>query len=102
MSLVQLGSHFRIEEYLNAEESGKGKGKEIIGSSSVNMIEDGKNNNNNKKSKGKKRKNDGNDKDLVVTFLRGHLSLKSYLFGQILPQIVYFIILGTWDMISGK
>ncbi|GKC08735.1 hypothetical protein Tco_1000345, partial [Tanacetum coccineum] len=29
LSLVQLGSHFRIEETLRAEESGKGKGKEI-------------------------------------------------------------------------
>ncbi|GJR25605.1 zinc finger, CCHC-type containing protein [Tanacetum coccineum] len=58
LSLVQLGSHFRIEETLRAEESGKGKGKEIIGSSSVNMIEDGKNKNNNKNNKAKKRKND--------------------------------------------
>ncbi|GJX91384.1 hypothetical protein Tco_0344710 [Tanacetum coccineum] len=41
LSLVQLGSHFRIEETLQAEESGKGNGKEIDGSSSVNMIEDG-------------------------------------------------------------
>ncbi|GJS10138.1 hypothetical protein Tco_0366934 [Tanacetum coccineum] len=40
LSLVQLGSHFRIEETLRAEESGKGKGKEIDGSSSLNMIED--------------------------------------------------------------
>ncbi|GJS95121.1 zinc finger, CCHC-type containing protein [Tanacetum coccineum] len=39
LSLVQLGSHFRIEETLRAKESGKGKGKEIAGSSSVNMIE---------------------------------------------------------------
>ncbi|GJV11476.1 zinc finger, CCHC-type containing protein [Tanacetum coccineum] len=42
-----------------AEESGKGKGKEIAGSSLVNMIEDGKNKNNKKNSKGKKRKNNG-------------------------------------------
>ncbi|GJY31172.1 zinc finger, CCHC-type containing protein [Tanacetum coccineum] len=59
LSLVQLGSHFRIEETLRAEESGKGKGKEIVGSSSVNKIEDGKNKNNNKNNKAKKRKNDG-------------------------------------------
>nr|GEY61100.1 zinc finger, CCHC-type [Tanacetum cinerariifolium] len=39
-----------------AKESGKGKGKEITGSSSVNMIEDDKNKNNKKE---KKRKNDG-------------------------------------------
>nr|GEX91948.1 zinc finger, CCHC-type [Tanacetum cinerariifolium] len=59
LSLVQLGSYFRIEESLKAEESGKGKGKEIVGSS-INMIEDGKNKNNNKNN-GKKMKNDGND-----------------------------------------
>ncbi|GKD67609.1 hypothetical protein Tco_1321699 [Tanacetum coccineum] len=58
LSLVQLGIHFCIEEYLRAEESGKGKGKEIAGSSLVNMIEDGKNANNNKNNKGKKRKNE--------------------------------------------
>ncbi|GKD65705.1 zinc finger, CCHC-type containing protein [Tanacetum coccineum] len=61
LSLVQLGSHFRIEETLRAEESGKGKGKEIDGSSSVNMIKDGKKKNNNKNNKAKKRKNDGNN-----------------------------------------
>ncbi|GJV31625.1 zinc finger, CCHC-type containing protein [Tanacetum coccineum] len=61
LSLVQLESHFRIEETLWAEESGKGKGKEIVGSSSVNMIEVGKNKNNNKNTKGKKRNNDGNN-----------------------------------------
>ncbi|GKC68635.1 zinc finger, CCHC-type containing protein, partial [Tanacetum coccineum] len=46
------------KETLRAEESGKGKGKEIAGSSLVNMIEDGKNKNNNKNNKAKKRKND--------------------------------------------
>ncbi|GJR98889.1 zinc finger, CCHC-type containing protein [Tanacetum coccineum] len=39
LSLVQLESHFHIEETPRAKESGKGKGKEIAGSSSVNMIE---------------------------------------------------------------
>nr|GEZ00977.1 zinc finger, CCHC-type [Tanacetum cinerariifolium] len=58
LSLVKLGSHFRIEEILKAEESGKGNGKEIVGSSSIIMIEDGKNKNNNKNNKAKKRKND--------------------------------------------
>nr|GEW82497.1 zinc finger, CCHC-type [Tanacetum cinerariifolium] len=48
LSLVQLGSHFRIEETLRMEESGKGKGKEIVGSSFVNMVEDDKNKKNNK------------------------------------------------------
>ncbi|GKC16440.1 zinc finger, CCHC-type containing protein [Tanacetum coccineum] len=68
LSLVQLGSHFRIEETLRAEESGKGKGREIVGSSSVSMIEDGKNKNNNKNNKANKRKNDENKK-YVVTFI---------------------------------
>nr|GEV07111.1 putative zinc finger, CCHC-type [Tanacetum cinerariifolium] len=54
LSLVQLESHFRIEESLRAEENGKCKGKEIAGSSSVNMIEDGKNKSINKNFKGKK------------------------------------------------
>nr|GEY61929.1 zinc finger, CCHC-type [Tanacetum cinerariifolium] len=61
LSLVQLGSHFRIEESLRIKENGKGKGKEIVGSSSVNMIEDGKNKSNNKNNKEKKRKNNGNN-----------------------------------------
>nr|GEV63133.1 zinc finger, CCHC-type [Tanacetum cinerariifolium] len=61
LSLVQLESHFRIEKTLKAKESGKGKGKEIVASSLVNMIEDGKNKNNNKNTKGKKRNNDGNN-----------------------------------------
>ncbi|GJS16861.1 hypothetical protein Tco_0411333 [Tanacetum coccineum] len=56
LSLVQLGIHFCIEESLRAEESRKGKGKEIAGSSLVNMIEYGKNTNNNKNNKGNKRK----------------------------------------------
>ncbi|GJX95459.1 zinc finger, CCHC-type containing protein [Tanacetum coccineum] len=61
LSLVQLGSHFRIKETLRAKESGKGKGKEIVGSSSVNMIEDCKNKKNNKNTKGNKRNHDGNN-----------------------------------------
>ncbi|GAU45869.1 hypothetical protein TSUD_187020 [Trifolium subterraneum] len=40
LSLVQLGSHLRIEESLRAHEDNKGKGKEIAGPS-VNMIEEG-------------------------------------------------------------
>nr|GFB59623.1 zinc finger, CCHC-type [Tanacetum cinerariifolium] len=38
LSLVQLGSHLRIEESLRAQESDKGKGKEVAGPS-VNMME---------------------------------------------------------------
>jgi hypothetical protein len=41
------------------------------------------------------------DKDLFDTFLRVHLSLKLSKYGQILPQIVSFCILGTWDEKSG-
>ncbi|GJY14222.1 zinc finger, CCHC-type containing protein [Tanacetum coccineum] len=79
--LVQLGSHFRIEETLRAKESGKEKCKEIAGSSSVNMIEDGKNKNNNKNNKEKKRKNDGNNdesnkKTMVETLLVRDKDLK--------------------------
>nr|GEX20598.1 zinc finger, CCHC-type [Tanacetum cinerariifolium] len=76
LSLVQLGSHFRIEETLRMEESGKGKGKEIVGSSSVNMVEDYKNKNNNKNSKGNKRKfhdkkNDSNRKSKIACWKCG-------------------------------
>nr|GEY35549.1 zinc finger, CCHC-type [Tanacetum cinerariifolium] len=53
------------------EESKKVKGKEIVGSSSVNMVEDDKNNKNNKNSKGNKRKfydknNDSNKKSKIA------------------------------------
>ncbi|GJX62807.1 zinc finger, CCHC-type containing protein [Tanacetum coccineum] len=54
LSLVQLGSHLRIEESLRAQESDKSKGKEVVGPS-VNMIEEGEKNKNNKQNKGKKR-----------------------------------------------
>ncbi|GKE05835.1 zinc finger, CCHC-type containing protein, partial [Tanacetum coccineum] len=53
LSLVQLGSHLHIEESLRAQDSDKGKGKEVTGPS-VNMVEEGKNKNN-KQNKGKKR-----------------------------------------------
>ncbi|GKD27906.1 hypothetical protein Tco_1234120 [Tanacetum coccineum] len=66
LALVQLGRHFRREESLRAEESGKSKCKVIDGSSSVNMMEDGKNKNNNKNSKEKKRKNDGNNDGILI------------------------------------
>lgn len=59
LSLVQLGSHLRIEEGLRVQESGKGKEKEIPGSS-VNMVEDDKNQKNNKF--GKRKKKDDNQK----------------------------------------
>ncbi|GJS72903.1 zinc finger, CCHC-type containing protein [Tanacetum coccineum] len=40
LSLVQLGSHLHIEESLRAQESDKGKGKEVVGPF-VNMTEEG-------------------------------------------------------------
>nr|GEX08223.1 hypothetical protein [Tanacetum cinerariifolium] len=42
LSLVQLGSHLRIEESLRAQDSDKGKGKEV-GGPSVNMTEKARN-----------------------------------------------------------
>ncbi|GJS49547.1 zinc finger, CCHC-type containing protein [Tanacetum coccineum] len=53
LSLVPLGSHLRIEESLRAQDSDKGKGKEVDGPS-MNMAVEGKNKNN-KQNKGKKR-----------------------------------------------
>ncbi|GKC44847.1 hypothetical protein Tco_1062569 [Tanacetum coccineum] len=52
LSLVQLGSHLRIEESLREQESDKGKGKEVDGTL-VNMTKEGKSKNN-KQNKGKK------------------------------------------------
>ncbi|GJV58944.1 zinc finger, CCHC-type containing protein [Tanacetum coccineum] len=53
LSLVQLGSHLRIEESLKAQDNDKGKGKEVVGPS-VNMTKEDKNKSN-KQNKGKKR-----------------------------------------------
>ncbi|GJS07785.1 RNA-directed DNA polymerase, eukaryota [Tanacetum coccineum] len=55
LNLVQLGSHLRIEEELrNQELDSSPKGKNQIGSSSVNMVErDGTKNSNNNKNKRK-------------------------------------------------
>nr|GEX00940.1 zinc finger, CCHC-type [Tanacetum cinerariifolium] len=53
LSLVQLGSYFRIKESLRAQDTDKGKGKKV-GGPSMNMTEEGKNKNN-KQNKGKKR-----------------------------------------------
>ncbi|XP_071713240.1 uncharacterized protein [Rutidosis leptorrhynchoides] len=54
MNLNELGSHLRIEESIRAQDSAKGKGKEV-GSSSINMIEDKSHGNKyNKKSNNKK------------------------------------------------
>ncbi|GJX48368.1 zinc finger, CCHC-type containing protein, partial [Tanacetum coccineum] len=54
LSLVQLGSHLRIEESLRVHDSDKGKGKEVV-RPSVNMTEEGGKNKNNKQNKGNKR-----------------------------------------------
>nr|GEU47784.1 zinc finger, CCHC-type [Tanacetum cinerariifolium] len=66
-----LGQCTQHEETLRKVESWKGKGKEIAGSSSVNMVEDDKNKTNNKNSKGNKRKlhdknNDSNKKSKMA------------------------------------
>ncbi|GKB49931.1 zinc finger, CCHC-type containing protein [Tanacetum coccineum] len=54
LSLVQLDSHLRIEESLRAQDSDKGKGKEVV-VPSVNMTEQGSKNKNNKQNIEKKR-----------------------------------------------
>nr|GEV56915.1 zinc finger, CCHC-type [Tanacetum cinerariifolium] len=54
LSLIQLGSHLRIEESLRAHESDKSKGKEV-GGPFINMTEVGGKDKNNKQNKGKKR-----------------------------------------------
>ncbi|XP_074337415.1 uncharacterized protein LOC141674603 [Apium graveolens] len=57
MTLVELGSHFRIEEALRAQEiENNPKGKNQVGNSSVNMVEDGGSSKNSNKDNGKKRK----------------------------------------------
>ncbi|GKE13660.1 zinc finger, CCHC-type containing protein, partial [Tanacetum coccineum] len=76
LSLVQLGSHFRIEETLRMEENRIGKGKDISGSSSVNMVKDDENKKNNKNSKGNKRKfhekkNDSNKRSKMTCWKCG-------------------------------
>ncbi|GJZ57916.1 zinc finger, CCHC-type containing protein [Tanacetum coccineum] len=62
LSLVQLDSHLRIEESLRAQDSDKGKGKDVVGPS-VNMTEEGGKNKNNKQNKGKKGKKRGFNKN---------------------------------------
>ncbi|KAK9671550.1 hypothetical protein RND81_12G038300 [Saponaria officinalis] len=52
LSLVQLGGHLLIEEFLRAQEGVKGKGKETMESPSINMMDVGKSS---KSAKGKKR-----------------------------------------------
>ncbi|GJU33473.1 zinc finger, CCHC-type containing protein [Tanacetum coccineum] len=53
MYLLGTFSHLRIEEYLRAQESDKGKGKEVV-RPSVNMTEEGGKNKNDKQNNGKK------------------------------------------------
>nr|GEX65202.1 hypothetical protein [Tanacetum cinerariifolium] len=59
LSLIQLGSHLCIEESLRAQDSDKGKGKEV-GGPSVNMTKEGGKNKHHKQNKGKKRSNENN------------------------------------------
>ena len=42
------------------------------------------------------------DEAKSVTLLRGHLSFNSWFISQILPQIISFVNLGTWEANSGK
>ncbi|GJR50986.1 zinc finger, CCHC-type containing protein [Tanacetum coccineum] len=98
LSLVQLGSHFRIEETLRIEESGKGKGKDIVGSSSVNMVEDDQNKKNNKNSKGNKRKfhekkNDSNKK--MMKLLGGLTRVQLVMHVRIVAGLLPFAITGV-------
>ncbi|GJU08255.1 hypothetical protein Tco_1124685 [Tanacetum coccineum] len=74
LSLVQLGSHFRIEETLKMEESGKKKSKDIVGSSSLNMVEDDKNKKNNKNFKGNKGKFHDKKDDSSLRWLIGSVA----------------------------
>nr|GEX61154.1 zinc finger, CCHC-type [Tanacetum cinerariifolium] len=60
LSLVQLGSHLCIEESLRAQDSDKGKCKEV-GGPSVNMTEEGGKNKHHKQNKGKKGSNENNN-----------------------------------------
>ncbi|KAK9750003.1 hypothetical protein RND81_02G165400 [Saponaria officinalis] len=65
LSLVQLGSHLRIEESLRAQEGGnKLKGKEAMDPPSINMVEDGEGSS---KNKGKKRPFSNISKDANLT-----------------------------------
>ncbi|GJR69676.1 zinc finger, CCHC-type containing protein [Tanacetum coccineum] len=71
-----LGQYTQHEETLRMEESGKGNGKDIAGSSSVNMVENDKNKKNNKNSKENKRKfhekkNDSNKKSKMACWKCG-------------------------------
>nr|GEU73013.1 zinc finger, CCHC-type [Tanacetum cinerariifolium] len=58
LSLVQLGIHLRIEEFLRTQDCDKEKGKEVSGTS-INMTEEGKNKHD-KQNKGKKRSYENN------------------------------------------
>ena len=64
LSLVQLGSHIRIEESLRVQEKDKTEEKPDVGQPSVHMVE-GNNNNQNHKGKDIKRKFENHDKPLV-------------------------------------
>nr|GEV45287.1 zinc finger, CCHC-type [Tanacetum cinerariifolium] len=59
LSLVQLGGHLRIEESLRAQDSDKGKGKEV-GGTSFNMTEEGGKKKHHKQNKGKNQSNENN------------------------------------------
>ena len=60
LTLVQLGSHFMIEESLRAQEIDKVNDKNVVGSSSINMVEESGTVKQNYNAKGNKRKFQGN------------------------------------------
>ncbi|KAL0329430.1 UNVERIFIED_CONTAM: Retrovirus-related Pol polyprotein from transposon TNT 1-94 [Sesamum radiatum] len=80
LSLVQLGSNLHIEESLRAQENDKPKGKDVVDSSSMNMVEDHRATKTNDK-KGKRKvhdnKHDGSNKKSKLTCWKcgksGHL-----------------------------
>ncbi|KAK4390159.1 hypothetical protein Sango_2079200, partial [Sesamum angolense] len=70
LTLIQLGSHLRIEDSLRAQENDKPKEKDVVGSSSVNMVEECRATKTNDK-KGKRKvhdnKHDGSNKKSKLT-----------------------------------
>ncbi|XP_052623714.1 uncharacterized protein LOC111885201 [Lactuca sativa] len=64
ISLIQLGSHLKIEEGLRDQDNdkGTGKGESEFGQPQVHMVDCDKEDNSNNKGKGKKRKYEGNKK----------------------------------------
>ncbi|GKB66244.1 zinc finger, CCHC-type containing protein [Tanacetum coccineum] len=62
LTLVELGSHLRIEESLRVQDSDKPKGNNVVGPSVVNMVEHNKSSRHNN-SKGKRKHHDNTRAD---------------------------------------